>query len=416
MDFKENLLTYLDNNFVDDLLNSMHKERTNCLILNTNKMNDKTFKEKFPKVIPHSIIPHAYFYSKNDYDFGKSFYFDNGLFYIMDSASMMVPFLLPIDDGDNVLDMCAAPGGKSIFLSLKNPNINLISNDISYQRSCTLSSNIEKMGFSNVIITCSTISSLVNHYKTTFDKIILDAPCSGSAMFRKSEDMKNDWNYNKVLRCQSEQKELIAQAASMLKNGGIMAYSTCSFSYEENEQVIIDFLNKHSDFKALNIFENPSFIRGKNLKESIHLFPNKYEGEGQFICLLKKDGILTKKATNNNNNKEFQFKEKIQDKIYLYNNPLDLTHLTIIRKGLLKSTLKGNNEIPSFHYAHYLDTKNSIKLTDDEAKKYIHGEEIIKITNLENGFYVASYQGINLGYVHIVGDKLKNFYPKGLRH
>ena len=123
MNFKENLLTYLDEEFVDDLLESMQKERTNCLILNTQKMNDETFIKMFPKVIPHDIIPHAFFYDKNDYDFGKSFYFDNGLYYIMDSASMMVPFLLPVEDNDYVLDMCAAPGGKSIFLSLKNPNI-----------------------------------------------------------------------------------------------------------------------------------------------------------------------------------------------------------------------------------------------------------------------------------------------------
>lgn len=415
MNFKENLLSYLDEKFVDELLDSMQKERTNCLILNTQKMDDETFIKMFPKVTPHTIIPHAYFFDKNDYDFGKSFYFDNGLFYIMDSASMMVPFLLPIEDGDNVLDMCAAPGGKSIFLILKNPRINIISNDINYQRSCTLSSNVEKMGFSNEIISCSTISLLANYYKTTFDKIILDAPCSGSAMFRKSEDMKNDWNYNKVLRCRDEQKVLIEQAATMLKKGGILSYSTCSFSYEENEEVILDFLSNHSEFKAIKIYDDPSFVRGKNLEEAIHLFPNKFKGEGQFICLLKKDGNLTKKEANFVDN-EFKFKERILDNVYLFNNPLNLSHLTILRKGLLKSTFKGKNEIPSFHYAHYLSSNNSIKLTEEEAKKYLHGDEITKITNLANGYYVVSYQNINLGYVHIVGNKLKNLYPKGLRH
>ncbi len=415
MNFKENLLTYLDEEFVDDLLESMQKERTNCLILNTQKMNDETFLKMFPKVIPHDIIPHAFFYDKNDYDFGKSFYFDNGLYYIMDSASMMVPFLLPVEDNDYVLDMCAAPGGKSIFLSLKNPNINIISNDINYQRSCTLSSNIEKMGLSNEIVSCTTISLLVNYYKSTFDKIVLDAPCSGSAMFRKSEEMKNDWNYNKVLKCQALQKELIEQAAIMLKDGGLLSYSTCSFSYEENEGVILDFLSKHNEFKPIKIMENPSFVRGKNLSESIHLFPNKYKGEGQFICLLKKDGKLVKKDDHIKPN-EFKYKEKIKDDVYLYNNCLKLNHLTILRKGLLKSTFKGKNEIPSFHFAHYLNSKNSIKLTEDEAKKYLHGDEITKITNLSNGYYVVSYQDINLGYVHIVDNKLKNLYPKGLRH
>lgn len=414
MDFKENLLTYLDKNFVDELLLSLNKERTNCLILNTNKMSDEKFTKLFPKVKKHEIIKHAYFYDKEDYDFGKSLYFDNGLFYIMDSASMMVPYLIPLNDGDYVLDMCAAPGGKSIFLSLKNNSINLISNDINYQRSCILSSNIEKMGFSNVIVSSTTISLLERYYKNTFDKIVLDAPCSGSAMFRKSEEMKEDWTYEKVLKCQKIQKELIEQASVMLKPGGILSYSTCSFSYEENEDVVIDFLNKHKDFKPLYIKENEYFVRGKNLPQSIHLFPNRYEGEGQFICLLKKDGVDRKNKIDNT--KEFKHKEKIDNNIYLYNNDLNLKPLKILRKGLLKAIIKGNIEIPSFHYAHYLSTTNSIALNDEEVKKYIHGDEITIKLDLKNDYYVVSYNGVNLGYVHKVNDKLKNLYPKGLRH
>lgn len=415
MNFKENLLTYLGADFVDDLLVSMQKDRTNCLILNTNKMDDETFIKMFPKVRPHSFINHAYFYDKNDYDFGKTFYFDNGLFYIMDSASMVVPYLLPINDNENVLDMCAAPGGKSICLVLKNCSINLISNDINYQRCCTLSSSIEKMGFSNVIVSCSTISLLENYYKNTFEKIILDAPCSGSAMFRKNEEIKIDWSYEKVLRCQKEQKVLLKQAASMLKDGGILSYSTCSFSYEENEEVIIDFLKENKNFEAIYIENNPSFVRGINLPQAIHLFPNKYEGEGQFVCLLKKNGQL-KGSKNYIPVGTFNHAERINDKLYLYNNNLNLKSLNVLRKGLLKCVYKGNVEIPSFHYAHYLDSKNSIKLSEIEAKKYLHGEEIMKDINLENGYYVVSYQKINLGYIHKVGNKLKNLYPKGLRH
>src|SRR5574344_867412 len=132
MNFKENLLEYLDKKFVEELIEAMQKERTNCFFLNTHKLSCEKFENLFPNVRKNTMIQNAYFYNKNDYDFGKSFYFDNGLFYIMDSASMMVPFLLPINDGDYVLDMCAAPGGKSIFLYLKNRNINLISNDVNF--------------------------------------------------------------------------------------------------------------------------------------------------------------------------------------------------------------------------------------------------------------------------------------------
>ena len=132
----------------------------------------------FPKIQKNSIINNAYYFDKKDYDFGKTFYFDNGLFYIQDSASMLVSFLLPINDDDYVLDMCAAPGGKSIFLSLKNNKINLLSNDQNYNRALVLSSNIERMGLKNVIVSSITTNILEKHYKNTFDKIILDAPCS----------------------------------------------------------------------------------------------------------------------------------------------------------------------------------------------------------------------------------------------
>jgi len=420
MDFKENLLEYLDKNFVEELIEAMQKERTNCLVLNTKKMSCENFENLFPNVRKNAMIQNAYFYDKNDYDFGKSFYFDNGLFYIMDSASMMVSFLLPVFEGENVLDMCAAPGGKTIFLALKNRGINLISNDVNYNRSLVLSSNIEKIGLENVIVCSNTINSLKNNYKTTFDKIILDAPCSGSAMFRKNDDMKNDWNYNKVLKSTIDQEALLEQASAMLKDGGIISYSTCSFSYEEDENIIINFLKKHPNFKPIYILDNETFYRGKNLPESIHLFPNLFDGEGQFICQLKKDGTLLPKKDEKNKNKTNQYGfnclEKNEDRIYVTNNVLNLKYLSIIRRGLHVATLKGDNIIPSFHYSHYLSAENSIVLNEDELKKYLHGDEILKETKLKTGYYPVSYKNINLGFVHVVGNKLKNLYPKGLRH
>jgi len=419
MNFINNLEEYLPKDFVQNLIVSMQKERTNALVLNTNKISCETFEKMFPKVVKNKIIENAYFYDKKDYDFGKSFYFDNGLFYIMDTASMLTSYFLPISDGENVLDMCAAPGGKTIYLALRNHNINIISNDQSYERSLVLSSNIEKMGLENVIISSNTINLLETYYKTTFDKIILDAPCSGSAMFRKNSDIRDDWSYKKILKCSYEQRILLEQAANMLKPGGIISYSTCSFSYEEDEGVILDFLNKHKDFSTIELPENKSFYRGKNLENSIHLFPNIFEGEGQFICQLKKDGTLDTNSCQKNskiNKYGFKHSDKKNEKLYVYNNDLNLKYLTIIRKGLLIGDYKKNLLIPSFHYAHYLSSNNSIILDDNEVKKYLHGEELTKKTNLETGFYPVSYKSINLGFSHIVGNKLKNLYPKGLRH
>ena len=418
MDFKTHLKKYLTDTFIDELVSSLEKERTNFLILNTNKMSENEFVKLFPKVIKHNFIKNGFYFDKKDYDFGKSFYFDNGLFYILDSASCLVSYLLDVNDGENILDMCAAPGGKTICLSLKNKNVQILSNDISYQRALILSSNIEKLGLSNIIVSSNNIDILENHYNSTFDKIILDAPCSGSAMFRKSEDMKNDWTYNKVLSCQKTQKDLLKKASKMLKPGGIISYSTCSFSFEENEEVILDFLSKNKDFSIVKIEDFDGFYHSESLPEAIHIFPNKFKGEGQFICQIKKDGILAENKHENTKMNPYGFAsfETIDNREYLYNSQLNLKKLTILRKGLLLNDIIKGRKIPTFHYAHYLDSNKSISLDEEELKKYLHGDEIKKITNLENGYYVVSYNNINLGFVHVVNDKLKNLYPKGLRH
>lgn len=417
MTFKEHLLRYLEPEFIEELLNSMTENRTNFLVLNTNKMSKDEFKNLFPNIIESTYINNGFYYDKNEYDLGKSFYFDNGLFYILDSASSLVSELLPIEDNDFILDMCAAPGGKTITTSFKNRSVQVLANDINYPRALTLSSNIEKIGLKNVIVTSNTINILNNYYKNTFDKIILDAPCSGSAMFRKSIEMENDWTYEKVLRCQAMQKELLEYAANMLKEGGIISYSTCSFSYEENEEVIINFINNHKEFELINIKEDKAFYRSKQLKEAIHLFPNLYKGEGQFIALLHKLGTLKKKKSPEKYNKYgTKYLEKNKNSLYGYDNDLNTNKLNVLRKGVEIATYKGNNEIPSFNYAHYLDAKDSIKLDYENTLKYLHGEELNIDLKLKNDYYVVSYNNINLGYVHYVNGKLKNLYPKGLRH
>ena len=156
--------------------------------------------------------------------------------------------------------MCAAPGGKSIDAAIKLNNTGmLISNELSYERSKILSSNIEKLGFCNTFVTNNDLSKIYHHYPSCFDKIILDAPCSGSFMFRKNELSKLDWNYNKVLGCAQIQKQLLDIASYMLKPGGKIAYSTCSISPEENENIIKEFLSSHEDFEICKIFVRPIF-------------------------------------------------------------------------------------------------------------------------------------------------------------
>lgn len=458
MDFEKNLKEYLSDTFIKDLMDSLEKERTNSLILNTKKISLEKFISEFPKVEKHPFLENVVYFDKSEYQFGKSYMFDNGTYYIMDASSLLVSHFLPIKDEDVILDMCAAPGGKTISLALKNSdkNIEIISNDISYKRSLELSSNIERLGLANVVVTNSDLLNIYENYLETFNAIILDAPCSGSAMFRKNEKAYLDWTIEKVLSLQKTQIELLEIATQMLKVGGYISYSTCSFSYEENEAVILEILKNHPEMEAINIAENMCFYKDKNLPEAIHAFPNLYRGEGQFICLLRKKDctcslqksgvklqnnfknprktpIFSKKLKNSVNNSNF-LKNKLfteitskydldfnkyinlNDEIFATRSCVNLSYFNVIRFGLHLGKISNDLFVPDFHLAHYLDNKYAIILDDEQAKKYLHGEELIDKNSLKNGYYVVSYNGINLGFVKCSNGKLKNLYPKGLRH
>ena len=429
MKFEDNLKEYLNDEFIHELVLAQEKERTNSLILNTSKMSAQAFKTAFPNIKEHPFLKNVFYYNKNEYQFGKSYLFDNGAYYLIDASSLLVSYYLPTKNGDLVLDLCSAPGGKTISLLLNNldKNLNVIANDLSHQRALELSKNIERQGFSNVIVTNNDFSKIYKFYQNKFNAIILDAPCSGSAMFRKNSLAKEDWTINKVLSLQERQKELIKMAHFMLKEDGYLIYSTCSFSKEENEDVVLDALNNFNDLEIINIENKPYYYKSELLPEAIHLFPNLYDGEGQFIALLHKKGAsstslnksknkITHKDLLNKYKLNFQNEININKEIYLNNFTLDLTKLNLIRPGLHLGSLDKNIFIPSFHLAHYLNSSISIALTEEEFKKYIHGEEINKNYNIKNDFYVVSYNGINLGFVKYVNGRLKNYYPKGLRH
>ena len=426
MNFKEHLKRYLNNEFINELVSSLGKERTNCLLLNNNKISNEQFENDFPLIQSNKYIENSYYYNKNIYEFGKSYLFDNGAYYIQDSASMMVANNLPLNDNDLILDMCAAPGGKSIFLALKNKNIQIVSNDLSYPRALVLSSNVEKIGLGNITVIQNDFNKNYTKFHKKFDSILLDAPCSGSAMFRKEIEMKNDWSYDKVLRCASIQKDLLNMAYFMLKEGGYLMYSTCSFSYEEDEEVVLNFLKDHEDIKTISIQNDPTFYHHKDLMDAVHLFPNKFKGEGQFFVLLKKDG---EKLTNISINKplkddlslkynlNFNYKYNIRDQIYYSNLDINLfKNINILRIGVYVGEIEKNIFKPSFSLAHYLPTSFSIALSLKEKDLYLHGDSFSKDINLPNGFYCVSYNGINLGFVKNINNTLKNFYPKGLRH
>lgn len=426
MDFAEHLKKYLNDDEINSLINSLKRERTYSLILNASKINPSEFEQKYPNLKKHDFLKNVYYFDKTK-DFGKNYLFDNGAYYIMDASSMLSSYFLNPNENDLIFDMCAAPGGKSIFASLNFKNVEILSNDISHERCLKMSSIIEGLGLSNITIINYDFLKNTSILNNTFDKIILDAPCSESAMFRKDDKFFLDWSYQKVLKCAEIQKNLILRAFDMLKPGGEIIYSTCSFSYEENEEVIDYLLKNRLDARLITLPNNDCFFRSKDFPETIHLFPFKYKGEGQYVAKILKQGICKPNVFNSKiekNNYSIITKYKLNFNYYYKNNnflfgtnlPLQLKNIPIIKRGLKILDYKNNIEIPSFHLAHYLSSSFSIPLNDEEAKKYIHGEEIKKRLNLENGFYVVSFNNLNLGFIKYTNGVLKNYYPKGLRH
>ena len=241
----------------------------------------------------------SYLYDKNEYDLGKSIYHLLGCYYLQEPSAMLPAYLNNCNDNDIVLDLCAAPGGKSVqsAFNMHNNGV-IISNDLSKQRALAIVENAERLGLRNLIVTNNDFSLINNYYQDIFTKIILDAPCSGSGMFRKSQEVKDDWTYDKVLKCAEIQKNLVIYAYNMLKPGGIMCYSTCSFSLEEDEN-IIEYLLKETDAELIEIENNALFYKNSKKPFGIHLFPSKFPGEGHYVCLIKKPGESTKRLETN---------------------------------------------------------------------------------------------------------------------
>lgn len=431
MNFIEHLNKYYPDDLVEKLIKELKKERTSSLILNTQKIDNIFFKKEFPEIENHPFLKNVYYFDKKIYELGKNYLFDNGAYYIMDASSMLVSYFLNPKDNDLILDMCAAPGGKTIFASLNNKNIRIIANDLSHSRALTLSSNIEKLGLKNVIVINFNFLNDQRILNKTFDKIILDAPCSGSAMFRKLEEMQDDWTYEKVLNCQKIQFDLLNRAIDLLKDGGELIYSTCSFSYEENEENILNLLKTRNDIELTNLPSIKGDYRHPSLKEAIHVFPTFYKGEGQFIAKIKKKGVLINNSKNILSNEkeiknykdiislynlDFASYKKINNELYGSSFEFDNKKIPLVRYGVNIGEFKKNYFLPSFNLAHYLSNKNSIILNENEAKKYIKGETIIKNLPLKDGYYIVSFKNINLGYIKYVKGILKNLYPKGLRH
>lgn len=418
MDFAKHLEKYLSKEEIIKLLSSIGQKEHKGFYLNTEKMSEKTLLSLFPNVKKHPIVPNAYLFDQDEYQLGKKVYHELGAYYIQDPSAMLVAHYLKPEKEDLILDMCAAPGGKCVMTSLLLKQTGqIIANDLSKSRANILLSNVERMGLGNVIITSLDFSRIYKTYQNYFDKIILDAPCSGSGMFNKMSEMKDDWTIEKVLKNSHIQKELILMAYSMLKEGGRLVYSTCSYSCEEDEEVIAHLL-ANTTAKLEFIKDNAGFFRSKEYPETIHLFPSQFCGEGHYIASIIKPGIASKKKDENLTYARSSSSKgnKAQADTFLLNKNIDKKLLDLsLRPGLFTYTKIDAKSIPSHHLSHYKNSDDSIELNKEETVKFLKGETLTK-NNLESGYRFVSYLGMNIGVVHIVNGQLKNLYPKGLRH
>ena len=282
IEFEKKMKAFLGNEW-DDFLYSYDNNRFQALRFNTLKVQSPEERMRILKVLGISSdkrvswANEAYYFDENVRP-GKHPYHEMGLYYIQEPSAMSAAALLAPKPGMRVLDLCAAPGGKSTQLAtyLGDSGL-LVSNEINTQRSRILSQNIERMGIKNAIVTNEDSFVLASHFPGFFNAIQVDAPCSGEGMFRKLPEAIEQWSMENVAICAARQKEILDNAAVMLKPGGTIVYSTCTFSKEENEDVIEYFLERHPDF---------------TLEEMERFWPHKVDGEGHFVAKLVRRGSV----------------------------------------------------------------------------------------------------------------------------
>ena len=422
MNFFDHLKTYLTEEEIVRLQAYLLLPSKHALLLNEDKMSKETLLAIYPSLEPHPIIPNAFIYDKNELDLGKSVYHELGCFYLQEPSAMLPAYLLSPHENDLVLDLCAAPGGKSMQASMLMHNKGLIiANDIAKNRAFAISENAERMGRGNLLITNNDFSSIYQHFFNTFDKIILDAPCSGSGMFRKMSEMQNDWSYGKVTKYAEIQKSLIVMAYSMLKEGGEMVYSTCSFSQEEDEDVI-DYLLEHTDATIKQIEVNHLYFVNPHKPVGIHLLPSVFPGEGHYICLIKKPGLLKESVKEIDKAKNpfkiatngYQCFLKYGDYLYLAAEEKNTKFLNVIRNGVKVGLIDKDDIRFDYHYAHFVNGfDHEIEINQEELQKYYFGESINR--QVTKGYILLTYQGINVDIAKSDGRIIKNRLPKGLR-
>lgn len=417
----------------------------------------KIQKDEFLNILPFELqeVPwaeHGYYYENTDQP-GKHEFHEAGLYYIQEPSAMSVVEYLEVKPGEQVLDLCAAPGGKTTQIAgfMAGEGL-LVCNEIHPQRAKILSENMERMGVKNALVTNETPQRLSAMFPGFFDKILVDAPCSGEGMFRKNEEALEEWSAENVQMCADRQDEILEEVAKMLRPGGRICYSTCTFAPAENEDCMARFITSHPEFHLVEVEKkgnmspgNPKFanIPVEGLEKTIRLWPHKLDGEGHFIAVLEKDGELDtsyKPMPQKGNEKPLKEKEyqefldfqketlkyPLEKECILFGEQLyaipenmpSLKGLKVLRPGLHLGTLKKNRFEPSHALALSMKKEDvlrswNLESGSREIKQYLSGQTFN--AEGEKGWYLILVDGYSIGWGKLAGGIMKNHYPKGLR-
>ncbi len=375
------------------------------------------------------------YYLPQDVRPGLHPYHDAGLYYLQEPSAMAPVSLLDVQPGQRVLDLCAAPGGKTTQIAGKMQGKGLlVCNEIHPKRAKILSSNIERLAVGNALVLNEHPMKLAERFPAYFDRILVDAPCSGEGMFRKEEAAVTDWSEETVAMCAARQTEILHSASQMLAPNGRLVYSTCTFAPEENEGVISQFLHTHPDFSVLQVDApyfspaRPDWIEtpAEGIEHCFRLMPHKLRGEGHFAAVLIKNGGM---ETSPRLQKTLALPTQITDFLPLKGECIsfgetcflvpqelpDLGGLRVLRAGLELGEVHKGRFIPSHALALWLKDFPCIENFSADSREiaaYLRGETL---HGTQKGWVLLCVNGYSLGWVRGADGILKNHYPKGLR-
>lgn len=415
------------------------------------------------------------FYYGADVQPGKHPWHEAGVYYIQEASAMAPAAYLEAKPGERILDLCAAPGGKTTQIAsyIQGKGL-LVCNEIHPQRAKILAENVERMGIANALVTNETPQKLADVFDGFFDRILVDAPCSGEGMFRKNEEAQTEWSPENVQLCADRQDEILDCADGMLKPNGRLVYSTCTFAPEENEGSIARFLQRHPDYEILEVpllggMESgvPSWGDTNTLlARTVRLWPHKCKGEGHYLAVLQKKGeagasyegfskygyeygVFPEKDGNAKGKKGKEkgktktdvvklvsaFQEEnlktdlfsienqglltFGEQVYLLPKGMPALHgLKVLRPGLHLGTIKKERFEPSHALALYLKPQQAVRVMElseqeSQAAAFIQGQTLNH--EGEKGWYLITVDGYSLGWGKLAGQVMKNHYPKGLR-